>query len=106
MWAYPGFLCGALFSAVLGIAEGGRRFDELSLPRLAAWGAVSGLLVGVLPSAMVAAGAASSKYPLWLLAAVIIPPVTLLSAVSAVGSALLFRYAAREQLPAGAGPKG
>ncbi len=31
MWvavgAYPGFLCGTVFSAVLGIAEGRRRFD-------------------------------------------------------------------------------
>ncbi len=29
--AYPGFLCGVVFSMVLWIAEGRRRFDELSL---------------------------------------------------------------------------
>src|SRR5919112_1058124 len=36
--AMPGFLGGAVFSAVLQVAEGRRRFDELSLPRFGAWG--------------------------------------------------------------------
>ena len=98
----PGFLSGVVFSAVLGIAEGRRRFDELSLPRFGILGAVTGLLLGVLA---VSAGVASAIGPgLWLRAAIIIGPTTLLSAVSAVGSALLFRYAAREQSPAGTGP--
>ncbi len=102
--AIPGFLGGAVFSAVLRIAEGRRRFDELSLPRFGFWGTVTGLLLGVLA---VSAGVASGTFPgLWLRAAIIIGPTTLLSAVSAVGSALLFRYAAREQPPAGAGPEG
>ena len=102
--AIPGFLGGAVFSAVLQVAEGRRRFDELSLPRFGAWGAVTGLLLGVLA---VSAGVASAIFPdLWLRAAVIIGPTTLLGAVSAVGSALLFRYAAREHPPAGAGPEG
>ena len=102
--AIPGFLGGAVFSAVLRIAEGRRRFDELSLPRFGFWGAVTGLLLGVLA---VSAGVASAIFPgLWLRAAIIIGPTTLLSAVSAVGSALLFRYAAREHPPAGAGPEG
>jgi hypothetical protein len=100
--AIPGFLGGAVFSAVLRIAEGRRRFDELSLPRFGFWGAVTGLLLGVLA---VSAGVASAiGSGLWLRAAIIIGPTTLLSAVSAVGSALLFRYAAWEQPPAGAGP--
>jgi hypothetical protein len=97
--AIPGFLGDAVFSTVLRIAEGLRRFDELSLPQFGAWGAVTGLLLGVLA---VSAGVANAIFPgLWLRAAVIIGPTTLLSAVSAVGSALLFRYAAREQTPAG-----
>lgn len=41
-----GFLGGALFSGVLRLAEGRRRFDQLSLPRFTAWGAVGGLLLG------------------------------------------------------------
>jgi len=48
MFATLGFLGGAIFSTVLGIAEGRRRFDELSLPRFAAWGALGGLLLGVI----------------------------------------------------------
>ncbi len=104
--AIPGFVGGAFFSMVLGIAGRRRRFDELSLPRFAAWGAVGGLLLGLFPAAMVAVGLASANVDVWLFTAVIIGPLSLLGAVSAVGSALLFRYAAREQLPAGAGPEG
>jgi O-antigen/teichoic acid export membrane protein len=99
MWAvvgaYPGFLCGAVFSAVLGIAEGRRRFDELSLSRVVAWGAVSGLLVGVLPFVL---GTPSAEHPPWLLPVVVIGSVTLLSAVSAVGTALLAQMAKRRKL--------
>ena len=103
VFAYPGFFGGVIFSVVLRVAEGGRRFDELSLPRLAAWGAVTGLLLGVLPFVL---GTPSGKYPLWLLVVVIIAYTTLLCTVLAVGSSLLFRYAARQQPPAGAEPEG
>ena len=37
-----GFIGGVAFSLVLGIAEGRRRFDQMSLPRFAAWGAGGG----------------------------------------------------------------
>lgn len=40
-----GFLAGVTFSGVLGIVEGRRRFDQMSLPRFAAWGAIGGLLL-------------------------------------------------------------
>jgi len=40
-----GFLAGVTFSGVLGIVEGRRRFDQMSLPRFAGWGAVGGLLL-------------------------------------------------------------
>ena len=107
MWvaigAYPGFLCGVLFSAVLGIAEGRRGFDELSVSRVGAWGAVAGLLVGVLPFLI---GESTSELPPWLLGVVVVGSITILSTVSAVGSALLSRYAARRQTRAGAGPEG
>ncbi|MGZ8413628.1 MAG: hypothetical protein ACXW05_12910 [Gemmatirosa sp.] len=52
MWpqtlAIPGFVAGVVFAIVLGIAGGRRRFEELSFQRFAAWGAVTGLLVGAL----------------------------------------------------------
>jgi hypothetical protein len=47
-----GFFGGATFASVLRFTEGRRRFDELSLPRFTAWGAVGGLLLG----SVVAAG--------------------------------------------------
>ncbi len=40
-----GFLAGVTFSGVLGIVEGRRKFDQMSLPRFAGWGAVGGLLL-------------------------------------------------------------
>ncbi len=44
--AIPGFISGAIFSVVLGIAGRRRRFDQLSLPWFTALGAVGGLLLG------------------------------------------------------------
>ncbi len=40
-----GFLAGVTFSGVLGIVEGRRRFDQMSLPRFAVWGGVGALLL-------------------------------------------------------------
>jgi hypothetical protein len=101
MWvaigAYPGFLGGVVFATVLGILGGRRRFDELSLPRCAAWGAVAGLLVGVFPFAV---GEPTSRLPLWLLGVIVIGSLTLLSAVSAAGSLALARRAEQRELRA------
>ena len=94
MWvaigAYPGFLCGAVFSAVIGIAEGRRGFDSLRLSRFAAWGAVSGLLVGALPFLV---GTVNTALPLWLWGVVTVGALTILSSASAVGTALIARMA-------------
>ena len=99
--ALPGFIGGVLFSAVLGIAEGRRRFDELSLSRVGVWGAAAGLLLGMLPIAL---GSNNTELPTWLLRVVIIGPITLLSAVSAsVTLALARRAEDRELLDASGG---
>ncbi len=91
--AYPAFFGGLVFSTVLGIAGRRRRFDELSLPRFAAWGAVSGLLVSLVPAAMVTMGLASANVDLWLFTAAISGLVAPLTAVSATGSLALARMA-------------
>ena len=92
--ALPGFVGGVVFSTVLGIAGRRRRFNELSLPRFAAWGAVGGLLLGLFPSLVaVSTGGASVAA-----AAVIIGTLTLLSAVSASGSLALARIAEEREL--------
>jgi len=103
--AIPGFVGGVLFAVVLGTAGRRRRFEELSLPRFAAWGAVGGLLLSLVPAALVAVGLASlerSDLGLWQITAVISAPLILLSAVSASVSLLLARRAeSRELLEAG-----
>lgn len=87
----PGFFGGVIFSVMLGMAEGRRRFAELSLFRFGVWGAVTGALLGL------AGGAAIG------LSALIIVPLTLLGAASATGSLALARMGAeRERLDAGA----
>lgn len=105
--AIPGFFGGAFFSAVLGIAGRRRRFNELSLPRFAAWGAVGGLLLTLFPFALVAVGLASregSDLGTWRIIAVISGPFILFSAASASISLMLARRAERRDLSAvGAG---
>lgn len=45
LFALLGFLAGVTFSGVLAIVERRRRFDQMSLPRFAAWGGVGGFLL-------------------------------------------------------------
>jgi hypothetical protein len=44
-FAVLGFVGGAAFSVVLGVIEGRRRFDQMSRPRFAVWGAFGGLIM-------------------------------------------------------------
>jgi len=98
MWvvigAYPGFLSAVIFFTVLTIAERARRLGEVAIPRVAGWGALAGLIVGVLP---VALGTQSPENPPWL-GAVVIGSVTLLSAVSAVVSSVVARTARKREV--------
>ncbi len=99
-YAGAGFLGGAAFSVILGITEGRRRFDQMSLPRFTVWGAMGGGLLSILyvVTLLVALGA----QPL-ALAAAFVGLVTLLGAGSAAGSLALARMADdRELLEAGA----
>ena len=99
MWVavggYPGFLCGALFCIGLGVAKGHRRFDELPLSRVGAWGAASGLLVGALPFVGLASNDNGGLRGL-LLGVLIITSFPLLSAASATGSLALAKWWRRE----------
>ena len=88
-----GFLAGVTFSAVLGIVERRRRFDQMSLPRFAGWGAVGGLgLAGLFVAAAALAGES-------LEILVLTPVFALAGAVSAAGSLALARKAERRELP-------
>ena len=88
-----------VFSIVLGIAARHRRLDELSVPRVAAWGALAGMMVGTLPFLIGEPGASN----VWLLAAVVIGTITTLSAASAAGSLALAQRAERGALPRAGG---
>jgi hypothetical protein len=96
--AYPAFLGGVTFSAVLGIVGRHRRFDELSIPRFAAWGAAAGLLASLFPAVMVALGLATPNVPLWQIIAALAGPLTIGSALAAAGSLALARMAGDREL--------
>jgi len=102
----PAFLGGLLFAGVLGIAGRHHRFDELSLMRLAAWGAAGGFLVSLIPAVLVAAGLVTLDPGLSAgkLTAALSIPLALMGAASASGSLLLARVAEDGRLvEAGAG---
>ena len=94
--AVPGFVAGGISSIVLGVAARSRRFDQLSLPGFTALGAVGGVLLSLVPSAMVAVGLASLGGPdvnLLRITLAAMGPLTLLSASSAAGTLALARRA-------------
>ena len=90
----PGFFSGVIFSIVLGIFARRRRLDDLSIPRVAGWGAIAGLLIGILPFVI---GDTDGSPPAWLLAAIIIPSFTLLSTLSAAATLAVARRALRRE---------
>lgn len=85
-----GFAAGVIFSAVLAVTAGRRRFDQMSLSRFAGWGAAGGLLLGALFSK-----AASLELGDVLM---ITPTFALASAICASGSLALARRAVRREL--------
>jgi hypothetical protein len=86
-----GFVAGVIFSAFLALTEGRRSFDQMSLPRFAAWGATGGLLLSGL-----FARAASLA---WGDVLAIAPTFAVACAVCASGSLAVARRAARRELP-------
>lgn len=86
-----GFLAGITFSGLLVVAEGRRRFDQMSLPRFAAWGAAGGLLLSALFARAASLG--------WGDVLAIVPTFGVASALCAAGSLALARRAARRELP-------
>lgn len=89
-----GFLAGVAFSGVLGLIEGRRTFDQMSLPRFGLWGGIGGLVLALLfvPAAGVGLDAL----------AVLVPVFGVAGAASAAGTLALARAADRERL--GPGP--
>ena len=86
-----GFIAGVTFSGLLVLTEGRRTFDQLSVPRLAGWGAVGGLLL----SALFVRGASLG----WGEVVAISSTFALASALCASGSLAVARRAAGQELP-------
>jgi hypothetical protein len=95
MFSAFGFVAGVIFSGVLGIVERRRRFDQLSLPRFAAWGAAGGFLLSA--AFVTAVALAGDRAFLWNLV-VVGPAVAAAAAASAAGSLALARRAQGREL--------
>jgi hypothetical protein len=85
-----GFSAGVIFSAFLALTEGRRRFDEMSLPRFAVWGATGGLLLSAVFAKATSLG--------WGDVLAVVPTFAAACAVCASGSlAVARRIVRREQ---------
>lgn len=94
-WAGLAFVGGVIFSTVLGISEGRRSFDQMSLPRFAGWGAVGGLLLsGIFVSGAALLGETTPLEHLGLLG----PVFAVAGAGSAAGSLAMARRAEEREL--------
>ena len=91
--ALPAFFGGMAFATVLAIAGRKRRFDELSLPVVASWGALGGLVVSLIPAVMVGLGLATPNIPLWQITLGLMGPYVVGGAAAASGSLALARHA-------------
>jgi hypothetical protein len=86
-----GFVAGVTFSALVVLAEGRHRFDQISLKRFALWGAAGGVLL--------AAGFAGLVSLSWGDLLALAPTLALASAGCAAGTLAVARGAQRRELP-------
>jgi hypothetical protein len=86
-----GFIAGVTFSGLLVLTEGRRRLDQMSLPRFAGWGAVSGLLLSALFVKAASLG--------WAEVLALAPTFAVACAVCASGALAMARRAVRRELP-------
>jgi hypothetical protein len=86
-----GFMAGVIFSGLLMLTEGRRGFEQMTLPRFAAWGAVGGFLLSAIFTRVASLGFAD------VLA--IAPTFAVAGAICASGSLALARRAGMRELP-------
>jgi FtsH-binding integral membrane protein len=88
-----GFVAGVTFSGVLMLLERRREFDQMTLPRFAGWGGLSGLLVSAVFARVASLGASDVM--------VIAPVFVVACAACASGSLALAKRAKMRELPDG-----
>jgi len=98
-FAILGFVGGVSFAGILRVAEGHHQFDELSIPRVATWGAIGGVLLGGLAAAGGLWGGGFGLLGLGMMSA-----ATLLGSSSAAASLALARAADDRSLSKTAAP--
>ena len=86
-----GFIAGVIFSGLLMLTEGRRWFDQMTLSRFSAWGAVGGLLLSAIFTRAASLG--------WADALAIAPTFAVACAICASGSLALARRAGMRELP-------
>jgi hypothetical protein len=86
-----GFMAGVTFSGVLMLTESRRGFDQMTLSRFAAWGAVGGLLLSAIFTKAASLG--------WADVLAIAPTFAVACAICASGSLALARRAGMRELP-------
>lgn len=86
-----GFIAGVIFSGLLMLTEGRRGFEEMTLPRFAAWGAVGGILLSAIFTRIASLGFGEVL--------VIAPTFAVACAVCASGSLALAKRARMGELP-------
>jgi len=84
----PGFIGGVIFSALLLIVERGQAFDEIPILRFAVWGAVTGIVIGLLTIPAEVGDVSPGAVGMTAIA-------TVLGVVSGIGSAVFFRLVSR-----------
>lgn len=90
----PAFLGGTGFSVLVTAVASQRRLDDLSSGRIAAWGALGGLIAGLVPRAMFGSGSEYLIYPaenVWVTTTVLGLSLSVMTAATAVGVLALAR---------------
>jgi len=87
-----GFIAGLAFSGILRLVEGRRRFDQMTLPRFAAWGAAAGFaLSGTFFLAVSRGDPAFLKY------FVLVGPIVTVAAAGCAGGSLALARRAHDR---------
>jgi hypothetical protein len=86
-----GFIAGVIFFGLLVLTERRRTFDQMSLPRFAAWGAVGGFLLSGIFTRVASLGFGDVL--------TIVPTFAVACAICASGSLALARRARVQELP-------
>jgi hypothetical protein len=90
---YASVLCGAIFSALAGVASGRRRLGDLSFAQAATRGGLTGLVVGALP--FLIGDQHAPTRPLWVLPALVMSAMTAACVLTAAVSAPVARWWSR-----------